>query len=484
MDCGQTHCLALDDQSRVWSWGHGEMGALGYDCGRMQCSPHQVSFPVNLEPTLSQNEHEDCQAVKQIYCGEYHSVALTRSGHVWVWGDGQFGQLGLEDRGHAENHFTSTPRLLYFPHGWGEFSPTIEPNLAFQHDFQSFNAERKHDSGPIRIESISAGGFATAAKSESGRWYVWGWNGDWGTLGCHVTGIVATPVPFSILEPIGADVESIVFGPHHAVIATKPRSSAKQRNVDPTHLPQTESEEKKEQSRKGNCEDKHSESKLAIKSAKRENKSTVGQTKIAESNFHNQAQHEVASVKVAESNESETIVYVWGDDDRFSGIAKESTSFYDNSVEHKNGCGYLLQSKESVSSAKINQSLLAYNIVQVVAGSHNLALTEEGAVFSWGRGKYGQLGRISLTEDIVPNFSESNRDSYPNVATHAFTQSVEFGHESQVNHRVEQVYDLEEKASRKDAFSTSADRVSREGYWGSSRYAYWVETIEVANFYI
>ncbi len=33
--------------------------------------------------------------IEQVDCGYYHSLALSRSGRVYSWGDGQRGQLGL-----------------------------------------------------------------------------------------------------------------------------------------------------------------------------------------------------------------------------------------------------------------------------------------------------------------------------------------------------------------------------------------------------
>jgi alpha-tubulin suppressor-like RCC1 family protein len=35
--------------------------------------------------------------ITQLACGDSHSMALTREGHVYAWGEATVGQLGLDD---------------------------------------------------------------------------------------------------------------------------------------------------------------------------------------------------------------------------------------------------------------------------------------------------------------------------------------------------------------------------------------------------
>ena len=35
--------------------------------------------------------------ITQLACGDSHSMALTKEGYVFAWGEASFGQLGLDD---------------------------------------------------------------------------------------------------------------------------------------------------------------------------------------------------------------------------------------------------------------------------------------------------------------------------------------------------------------------------------------------------
>ncbi|TYZ59074.1 hypothetical protein PybrP1_007194 [[Pythium] brassicae (nom. inval.)] len=79
--CGLYHSLALCGK-RVYSWGNGDDGRLGHG-----------NVDTCLEPTLVAALSDT--PVKAIACGGSHSGALAASGDVFLWGNGQHGQLGL-----------------------------------------------------------------------------------------------------------------------------------------------------------------------------------------------------------------------------------------------------------------------------------------------------------------------------------------------------------------------------------------------------
>ena len=81
----------------VYACGSNRHGRLGLGDGEPQNSPQKI----------------DLQNVTEIYCGGYHSVALTSTAEfneTYTWGANDCGQLGL---GHYENQ--NLPQKLNFP---------------------------------------------------------------------------------------------------------------------------------------------------------------------------------------------------------------------------------------------------------------------------------------------------------------------------------------------------------------------------------
>jgi regulator of chromosome condensation len=94
---GAQHTVALDEEGRMFSWGAGEQGQLGRRVvrgrGKLHLQPRRVPIKgfggVNL-------------AVDSVYCGSYHSFALTTTtatatSTVYSWGLNNYAQLGLGD---------------------------------------------------------------------------------------------------------------------------------------------------------------------------------------------------------------------------------------------------------------------------------------------------------------------------------------------------------------------------------------------------
>jgi alpha-tubulin suppressor-like RCC1 family protein len=65
----------------VYAWGTGTKGELGTGILETQLDP------VVLEGLKGKN-------IIQVSCGDYHSMALSEQGDLYVWGRGREGQLG------------------------------------------------------------------------------------------------------------------------------------------------------------------------------------------------------------------------------------------------------------------------------------------------------------------------------------------------------------------------------------------------------
>ena len=82
--CGFFYSMALTNCGNIYVWGsnvYGQLG-LGLDYGINQYIP--------LKNKLLSN-------IKSIYCGYDHSIAITKTNDIYVWGRNDMGQLGLGD---------------------------------------------------------------------------------------------------------------------------------------------------------------------------------------------------------------------------------------------------------------------------------------------------------------------------------------------------------------------------------------------------
>lgn len=87
VSCGGKHSAALTAEGKLYTWGTGFCGQLGHGSGESKSQPTLVEA---LAPFT----------VKEVMCGETHSIALTSDGKVYTWGMDVEGQLGHGPSGH------------------------------------------------------------------------------------------------------------------------------------------------------------------------------------------------------------------------------------------------------------------------------------------------------------------------------------------------------------------------------------------------
>ena len=135
--CGADHCLLLTQDGTVLSFGLGTRGQLGHGDILSQTDPCVVHALAGLP-------------VKTIACGHWHSLVLSRNGDMYSWGWNKHGQLGLRH-----------------PPGPTVALPTLVDNV-FREGTASGN--------DTNIVSLSCGSRHSAAVSEDGVLYCWGWD--------------------------------------------------------------------------------------------------------------------------------------------------------------------------------------------------------------------------------------------------------------------------------------------------------------------
>jgi alpha-tubulin suppressor-like RCC1 family protein len=76
--------LAVDSDNKLYCWGSGINGALGFG------DTVDVTKPKLLKINTGEFEHR----VWKVACGKNHSMCLTIKRQVFSWGQGQYGKLG------------------------------------------------------------------------------------------------------------------------------------------------------------------------------------------------------------------------------------------------------------------------------------------------------------------------------------------------------------------------------------------------------
>ncbi|XP_030044055.1 putative E3 ubiquitin-protein ligase HERC1 [Microcaecilia unicolor] len=167
--CGLNHTLAVSaDGSMVWAFGDGDYGKLGLGNSTAKSSPQKVDVLCGT-------------GIKKVACGTQFSVALTKDGHVYTFGQDRL--IGLPE-GRARNH--NRPQQV----------PVL--------------------SG-IFIEDIAVGTEHTLALSSAGDVYAWGSNSE-GQLGLGHTNHVREPTLTTVLQ--GKNVRQISAGRCHSAAWT------------------------------------------------------------------------------------------------------------------------------------------------------------------------------------------------------------------------------------------------------------------------
>lgn len=79
---GGYHSLALTEEGKVLSWGHGGHGQLGH------CNTRNQKIPATIEALANEK-------VVYIACGGSSSAAITDKGKLYMWGNAKESQLGI-----------------------------------------------------------------------------------------------------------------------------------------------------------------------------------------------------------------------------------------------------------------------------------------------------------------------------------------------------------------------------------------------------
>ncbi|MDE6107544.1 MAG: hypothetical protein K2F83_02575, partial [Oscillospiraceae bacterium] len=173
ISAGQSHTLALTSAGEVYGWGDGNGGALGAQNKSLQYSPQPITIK------QENGNYTTLTGIVSVAAGDNFSLALTKDGRVYAWGDNQQGQLGVVSSLGTGNTQITEPSLVLAPRD------ASDPN-------------RDEDGYLNNIVAISAGVNHSLALTADGAVYAWGKasNGQLGQGGSITHGgYIAVPVP-------------------------------------------------------------------------------------------------------------------------------------------------------------------------------------------------------------------------------------------------------------------------------------------------
>ncbi|KAK4358914.1 hypothetical protein RND71_021143 [Anisodus tanguticus] len=196
--CGGRHAALVTKQGEIFSWGKESGGRLG----------HGIDSDVLHPKLIDSLSHSNIELVA---CGENHTCAVTLSGDLYTWGDGDFGLLG---HGNEVSHWVPKRvngplegiHVSYISCGPWHTAVVTSAGQLFTFGDGTFgvlgHGDRKSVSKPREVESLkglrtvraACGVWHTAAVVEvmvgsssssncsSGKLFTWG-DGDKGRLG-------------------------------------------------------------------------------------------------------------------------------------------------------------------------------------------------------------------------------------------------------------------------------------------------------------
>jgi alpha-tubulin suppressor-like RCC1 family protein len=176
--CGIQHNILRYD-NKLYSWGQNYCGQLGNGATKKVKTP----WPISLIKTNKLEIPNDGFLVKKISCDSDHSIVMTNSNNIYVWGSDEPGQLGIE----LDMNMNLPQRLPWTP-------------------------------DQSTIKKIICGYDRTMAVTNLGEVYVWGEN-YFGQLGPDRQEVIKTPSKIIFPNP-EIKIKKVASGLKHTIALT------------------------------------------------------------------------------------------------------------------------------------------------------------------------------------------------------------------------------------------------------------------------
>ncbi|XP_006885222.1 PREDICTED: RCC1 domain-containing protein 1 [Elephantulus edwardii] len=214
LELGVEHALMLGIAGQVFSWGGGRHGQLGHGTLEAESKPRPLEALQGLP-------------MAEVAAGGWHSVCLSETGDIYIWGWNEFGQLALPSRSLAEDS-----ALHHHYHYFCCFSEASRPT---QDDSGVKGAAGGEGEGsdpfiavqpfpalldlPMGSEAVqvSCGSQHTAVVTRTGELYTWGW-GKYGQLGHKDTASLDHPCRVEYFVDQQLHVKTVTCGPWNTYV--------------------------------------------------------------------------------------------------------------------------------------------------------------------------------------------------------------------------------------------------------------------------
>lgn len=246
---GGMHSAALTKQGHIYTWGVNDQGALGRDttwdggvvdadAGNDSDSEAETLNPKESTPTSV----DHTQTFVKVAASDSLTVAIDTDGRIWAWGTFRCsdGILGFN----STSRVAARPQRLVLREKFVDVACGTDHVLALSTSGKVFAwgngqqfqlgrrvVERTRMNGLVprefglkKIVAIGCGSYHSFAKDSSGKIFAWGLN-QFGQCGITIEelgedgAVVAVPTVVEELE--GKDIAYITGGEHHSVAITK-----------------------------------------------------------------------------------------------------------------------------------------------------------------------------------------------------------------------------------------------------------------------
>nr|XP_020033002.1 RCC1 domain-containing protein 1 isoform X2 [Castor canadensis] len=206
LELGAEHALLLAASGQVFSWGGGRHGQLGHGTLEAELEPRPLEALQGLP-------------MAEVAAGGWHSVCVSDTGDIYVWGWNESGQLALPTRSLAEDGHTVT----------GEATGRSEDGSAGAEDVpviavQPFPALLDLPGG-AEAAKASCGSRHTAVVTRTGELFTWGW-GKYGQLGHRDTTSWDRPRLVGYFADKRLHVKTVTCGPWNTYVYAMERGES------------------------------------------------------------------------------------------------------------------------------------------------------------------------------------------------------------------------------------------------------------------